>query len=62
MNALSPEKLKGQIVLLEELLREKREALKVAEAIEKQKDDLWRRHVVNLPSEENKTKQYDVRK
>ena len=62
MDALSPEKLKGQIVLLEELLREKREALKVAEAIEKQKDDLWRRHVVNLPSEENKTKQYDVRK
>ena len=62
MDALSPEKLKSQIALLEELLREKREALKVAEAIEKQKDDLWRRHIVNLPSEENKTKRYDVRK
>ena len=62
MDELSPEKLKSQIALLEELLREKREALKVAEAIEKQQDDLWRRHIVNLPSEENKTKQYDVRK
>ena len=40
MDALSPEKLKSQIALLEELLR----------------------HIVNLPSEENKTKQYDVRK
>lgn len=53
MDALSPEKLKSQIALLEELLREKREALKVAEAIEKQKDDLWRRHIMNLLSEEN---------
>jgi hypothetical protein len=34
MDALSPEKLKSQIALLEELLREKREALKVAVAAE----------------------------
>lgn len=57
MDALSPEKLKSQIALLEELLREKREALKVAEAIEKQKDDLWRRHIVesSIRGKQNET-------
>ena len=38
--------LRHQIDLLEGLLREKKEALRVAEAIEKQKDDLWRRHMM----------------
>ena len=38
--------LRQQIALFEGLLREKKEALRVAEAIEKQKDDLWRRHMM----------------
>ncbi len=39
-------KLKTEIAVLEGILREKKEQLRIAEAIEKQKDDLWRKHVV----------------
>lgn len=38
-------KLKTEIAVLEGILREKKEQLRIAEAIEKQKDDLWRKHV-----------------
>nr|MBQ4456339.1 hypothetical protein [Clostridia bacterium] len=37
--------LREQIAVLEGIIREKKEQLRIAEAIEKQKDDLWRRHV-----------------
>lgn len=37
--------LREQIAVLEGIIREKREELRIAEAIEKQKDDLWRKHV-----------------
>lgn len=37
--------LREQIAVLEGIIREKKEELRVAEAIEKQKDDLWRKHV-----------------
>ena len=38
-------KLKTEIAVLEGILREKKEQLRISEAIEKQKDDLWRKHV-----------------
>ncbi len=37
--------LRDQIVVLEGIIREKKEQLRIAEAIKKQKDDLWRKHV-----------------
>ena len=37
--------LREQIAVLEGVIREKKEQLRIAEAIEKQKDDLWRKHV-----------------
>ena len=44
-------KLREQIAVLEGIIREKREELRIAEAIEKQKDDLWRKHVAGSPPE-----------
>ncbi len=38
--------LKTEIAVLEGIIWEKKEQLRIAEAIEKQKDDLWRKHVV----------------
>ena len=38
-------RLKTEIAVLEGILREKKEQLRIAETIEKQKDDLWRKHV-----------------
>lgn len=38
-------KLREQIAVLEGIIREKKEQLRIAEAIEKQKEDLWRKHV-----------------
>ncbi|GEM_PF-6120496 len=45
-------RLRTEIAVLEGILREKKEQLRIAEAIEKQKDDLWRKHVaeINDPS------------
>lgn len=43
--------LKTEIQVLEKLLKEKREELKVAEAIEKQKDELWKRHLIQTSSD-----------
>lgn len=40
--------LREQIAVLEGIIREKKEQLRIAEAIEKQKDDLWRKHVAKL--------------
>ncbi len=40
--------LKSEIAVLEGILREKKEQLRIAEAIEKQKDDLWRKHVAEF--------------
>ena len=40
-------------LLKEKLLKEKREELKVAEAIEKQKDELWKRHLIQVSSEKS---------
>ena len=37
------QKLKNQISVLRSLLREKEEKLRIAEAIEKEKDELWRK-------------------
>lgn len=45
MGPLDVSKLKTEIVILEGIVREKEEQLRIAEAIEKQKDDLWRKHV-----------------
>lgn len=45
MNSPPVSKLKTEIAVLEGIIREKREKLRIAEAIEKQKDDLWRKHV-----------------
>ena len=45
--------LKTEIQVLEKLLKEKREELKVAEAIEKQKDELWKRHLIQVSSEKS---------
>ena len=45
--------LKTEIQVLEKLLKEKREELKVAEAIEKQKDELRKRHVAQASSEKS---------
>lgn len=44
--------LRDQIAVFEGIIREKKEQLRIAEAIEKQKDDLWRKHVaeINDPS------------
>ena len=41
-------KLKNEIAVLEGILREKKEQLRIAEAIEKKKDDLWRKHVAKF--------------
>ena len=41
-------KLKTEIAVLEGILREKKEQLRIAEAIEKQKDNLWRKHVAEF--------------
>ena len=41
-------KLKTEIAVLEGIIREKKEELRIAEAIEKQKDDLWRKHVAEV--------------
>ena len=38
--------LKTEIAVLEGIIWEKKEQRRIAEAIEKQKDDLWRKHVV----------------
>ena len=43
--------LKTEIQVLEKLLKEKREELKVAEAIEKQKNELWKRHLIQVSSD-----------
>lgn len=40
--------LREQIAVLEGVIREKKEQLRIAEAIEKQKDDLWRKHMAEL--------------
>lgn len=52
----SVSQLREQIAVLEGIIREKKEQLRIAEAIEKQKDDLWRKHVAEsgLPSEDRK--------
>ena len=48
-------KLKTDIAVLEGIIREKKEQLRIAEAIEKQKDDLWRKHVAGIsPPEDRK--------
>lgn len=54
-------KLKSEIAVLEGILREKKEQLRIAEAIEKQKDDLWRKHVAefNDPSPPKSTTEDD---
>ncbi len=56
-----PSKLKTEIAVLEGIIREKREQLRIAEAIEKQKDDLWRKHVAefNDPSPPKSTMEDD---
>ena len=52
MNSPPVSKIKTEIAVLEGIIREKKEQLRIAEAIEKQKDDLWRKHVVeSLPPE-----------
>ncbi len=43
--------LKKEIQVLEKLLKEKREELKVAEVIEKQKDELWKKHLFQAISD-----------
>ena len=43
--------LREQIAVLEGIIREKKEQLRIAEAIEKQKDDLWRKHVAGSSPE-----------
>ena len=45
--------LKTERQVLEKLLKEKREELKVAEAIEKQKNELWKRHLFQAISEKS---------
>lgn len=45
MNSPPVSKLKTEIAVLEGIIREKKEQLRIAEAIEKQKDDLWRKYV-----------------
>lgn len=54
-------KLKTEIAVLEGVLREKKEQLRIAEAIEKQKDDLWRKYVAefNDPSPPKSTMEDD---
>jgi hypothetical protein len=44
-------KLKTEIAVLEGIIREKKDQLRIAEAIEKQKDDLWRKHVAGSAPE-----------
>ena len=51
MNSPPVSKLKTEIAVLEGIIREKKEQLRIAEAIEKQKDDLWRKHVAGSPPE-----------
>lgn len=48
-------KLKSEIAVLEGILREKKEQFRIAEAIEKQKNDLWRKHMAG-PAAEDKEK------
>ena len=48
MNSPPVSKLKNEIAVLEGIIREKKEQLRIAEAIEKQKDDLWRKHVAEF--------------
>ena len=48
MNSPPVSSLKTEIAVLEGILREKKEQLRIAEAIEKQKDDLWRKHVAEI--------------
>lgn len=48
MNSPPVSRLKTEIAVLEGILREKKEQLRIAEAIEKQKDDLWRKHVAEF--------------
>lgn len=45
--------LKTEIAVLEGIIWEKKEQLRIAEAIEKQKYDLWRKHVVVSPPPES---------
>lgn len=45
MNSPPVSRLKTEIAVLVGILREKKEQLRIAEAIQKQKDDLWRKHV-----------------
>ena len=45
MNSPPVSKLKTEIAVLEGIIREKKEQLRIAETIEKQKDDLGRKHV-----------------
>ena len=54
-------RLRTEIAVLEGILREKKEQLRIAEAIEKQKDDLWRKHVaeINDPSPPKSTVEDD---
>ena len=53
MNSPPVSKLKTEIAVLEGILREKKDQLRITEAIEKQKDDLWRKHVAG-DSQESK--------
>ena len=48
MNSPPVSKLKTEIAVLEGIIREKKEQLRIAEAIEKQKDDLWLKHVAEF--------------
>ena len=48
MNSPPVSKLKNEIAVLEGIIREKKEQLRIAEAIEKQKDDLCRKHVAEF--------------
>ena len=43
--------LKNEITILESLLPEKKEQLKVLEEIERHKDELWKKHVAENPLE-----------
>ena len=47
------QKLKNQISVLRSLLREKEEKLRIAEAIEKEKDELWLQKQVQGKSDNN---------
>lgn len=55
MNSPPVSKLKTEIAVLEGIIREKKDQLRIAEAIEKQKDDLWRKHVAGSSPPESGT-------